>query len=64
MLIILKFSRCLQITNSSLLFYAGAGITEDSDPEKEWQETEMKANTLSNVIEKVYLQEQGFLSYK
>lgn len=42
--------RCLQVTNSSLLFYAGAGITEDSDPEKEWKETEYKCQTLESIF--------------
>ena len=30
--------------------YAGAGITEDSVPEREWRETELKCQTLLNVI--------------
>ncbi|NJO03174.1 MAG: hypothetical protein HC880_17175 [Bacteroidia bacterium] len=30
--------------------YAGAGITEDSIPEKEWQETEMKCETMLGVL--------------
>lgn len=42
--------RCMKIDNSSVRFFAGAGVTEDSRPEKEWLETEMKMNTLLNVI--------------
>jgi isochorismate synthase len=42
--------RCCQINNETVTFYAGAGITEDSKPEKEWEETEMKCNVLSNII--------------
>lgn len=42
--------RCCQINNQSVTFYAGAGITEDSKPEKEWEETEMKCKVLSNII--------------
>lgn len=42
--------RCLQVTNDRLLFYAGAGITEDSDPEKEWKETEHKCKTLETIF--------------
>ena len=38
--------RCAEIGEKLIAFYAGAGITEDSDPEKEWQETEMKCDTL------------------
>lgn len=42
--------RCLQVTKNSLLFYAGAGITEDSNPEKEWMETEHKCLTLESIF--------------
>ena len=38
--------RCAQITPDGLLLYVGAGITQDSDPEKEWEETQNKAKTL------------------
>jgi isochorismate synthase len=43
--------RCLQILEQKLTLYAGAGITQDSIPEKEWEETELKLNTLLKVIE-------------
>ena len=42
--------RCLQLLEKSALLYAGAGVTEDSDPEKELEETEMKFNTLLNIL--------------
>jgi len=42
--------RCCQINNQSVTFYAGAGITEDSKADKEWDETEMKCKVLSNII--------------
>lgn len=32
-------------------YFAGCGITEDSDVEKEWLETEMKTETVKSVIE-------------
>ncbi len=39
--------RCMEILGpQAALLYAGAGITEDSIPEKEWEETELKMNTL------------------
>jgi isochorismate synthase len=38
--------RCGQIVPKGLLLYVGAGITYDSDPEKEWEETQNKAKTL------------------
>lgn len=43
--------RCLQVLKESLILYAGAGITQDSIPEMEWEETELKLNTLLTVIE-------------
>jgi isochorismate synthase len=42
--------RCMQIDGATGILYAGAGVTADSIPEKEWSETEMKLNTLLNVI--------------
>jgi len=42
--------RCMQLSGGRGILYAGAGVTVDSIPEKEWSETEMKLNTLLNVI--------------
>lgn len=42
--------RCLQWRKLSAQLYAGAGVTIDSVAEKEWEETEMKMNTLLSVI--------------
>ena len=42
--------RCMQFLNDQMLLYAGAGITEDSDPQREWHETEIKCETLSGII--------------
>lgn len=42
--------RCLQIKGTIATCYAGAGVTVDSVPEDEWNETEMKLNTLLDVI--------------
>ncbi len=42
--------RCLQWRKSGVQLYAGAGVTIDSVAEKEWEETEMKMNTLLSVI--------------
>lgn len=50
--------RCMQVLKNRFALYIGGGILPDSNPEKEWLETEMKAKTLSDVIEKVYLTEQ------
>lgn len=43
--------RCMQLFEDHLALYAGGGITKDSDPEAEWEETEAKMATLLNVIE-------------
>lgn len=42
--------RCMQLFEDKARLYAGAGVTEDSDPSKELQETEIKFNTLLNVM--------------
>jgi isochorismate synthase len=42
--------RCARIFRQSAVLYAGAGITQDSEPEKEWMETEMKMKTIENFI--------------
>lgn len=43
--------RCASMGNKKILLYAGAGITEDSVPEKEWEETEMKCDIIGQFIE-------------
>jgi isochorismate synthase len=42
--------RCMQLFEDSAKVYAGAGVTVDSIPSAEWQETEMKMNTLLSVV--------------
>ena len=42
--------RCMKVEGSRATLYAGAGITQDSVPEREWHETEMKCQTLLSVI--------------
>ena len=44
--------RTLKIENQQVYAFAGGGITEDSDPEKEWLETELKLNTIQKVFAK------------
>lgn len=44
--------RCLQLKESKAEIYVGGGITHDSDPEKEWQETVAKSKTMLRVIRK------------
>ena len=42
--------RCAKLTNT-ITFFAGAGITEDSEPEKEFLETELKMESLLGLFE-------------
>jgi isochorismate synthase len=42
--------RCMQVLADKLVLYVGAGITSDSVAEDEWDETEIKADTLLSVI--------------
>lgn len=42
--------RCMQVMKTQAWCFAGAGVTADSEPEQEWQETEMKMNTLLQVL--------------
>jgi isochorismate synthase len=42
--------RCMQIQPQHAILYAGAGVTEDSIPEKEWIETQLKCDTLLDVL--------------
>ncbi|MDB5239381.1 MAG: chloride transporter [Spirosoma sp.] len=44
--------RCMKLEGNIGTLYAGAGVTEDSVPEREWQETEMKCQTLLAVLNK------------
>ncbi len=43
--------RTMRIAQGKATLFAGAGITEDSDPQREWEETEMKCDTLLRVLE-------------
>ena len=42
--------RSAQIMERSIRFYAGAGITSDSDPDKEYEETQAKMDVLKSVL--------------
>jgi isochorismate synthase len=42
--------RCMELGDRGALLYAGAGITEDSDPAAEWDETEGKLTTLGSFL--------------
>ena len=45
--------RCMQFFEKGAVIYSGGGITIESNPEKEWDETCFKADTLLSVLEKL-----------
>ncbi len=42
--------RCLQLRPTEAILYAGTGLTADSDPAREWQETELKLQTVGAIL--------------
>ncbi len=42
--------RCMQLLDQQAALYAGVGVTADSDPVKEWKETEAKMQTLLRML--------------
>lgn len=42
--------RCAKIYKNKVKIYVGGGIMPDSNPEKEWQETELKSKTIGNLL--------------
>jgi isochorismate synthase len=45
--------RCMKVLDDQLVLYIGGGITHDSVPEEEWEETEIKADTLLSVLHQI-----------
>ncbi len=45
--------RCMKVLDDQLVLYIGGGITHDSIPEEEWEETEIKADTLLSVLHQI-----------
>ncbi|WP_417213520.1 chorismate-binding protein [Bizionia sp.] len=43
--------RCMQIQNTEALLYIGGGITKDSNPNLEWEETMAKSVTMKKVLQ-------------
>ncbi len=43
--------RCMQLEGSTAVVYVGGGITKDSDPAKEWEETVRKTATMKSVLQ-------------
>ncbi|WP_430426542.1 chorismate-binding protein [Maribacter litoralis] len=42
--------RCMQLLKDKVAIYVGGGITGESIPESEWQETALKSNTMLRVL--------------
>jgi isochorismate synthase len=42
--------RCMEIFSNGYRLYAGGGILKDSQEEQEWQETEIKLDTMRNIV--------------
>ena len=42
--------RCMEIKDNNALIYIGGGITKDSNPEKEWEETVSKSKVMKRVL--------------
>ncbi len=43
--------RCMKIYENTAALFVGGGITANSDAKKEWEETELKAKTLLNILD-------------
>ncbi|MDA0314444.1 MAG: chorismate-binding protein [Bacteroidetes bacterium] len=46
--------RTASFRDGQVVLYAGAGVTEDSEPEKEWEETELKCEIIGRFIQNQY----------
>lgn len=44
--------RCVQFNRNGFAFYGGGGITSQSQPRLEWQETANKISTMATIVEK------------
>ncbi|GLR18105.1 chorismate-binding protein [Portibacter lacus] len=44
--------RCMKIANHQVSFFGGGGITPESDIDKEWEETNVKMSTLTDILPK------------
>ncbi|MFD1079733.1 chorismate-binding protein, partial [Longispora fulva] len=42
--------RCMKLRENAAYLYVGGGITKDSDPEAEWEETVNKSQTMKKVL--------------
>ena len=56
--------RCAKIYHNKLSLYVGGGITAESNPEDEFHETEIKAETLLSVIKNIEICLMTSASYR
>ncbi len=42
--------RCMKVKDNTATIFVGGGITKDSNPKKEWEETVAKTNTMKNIL--------------
>ncbi|MFL1012686.1 chorismate-binding protein [Flavisericum labens] len=42
--------RCMQIKDEKAIIYVGGGITENSNPDSEWRETQLKSLVIKNIL--------------
>jgi isochorismate synthase len=42
--------RCMKIKDNEVHLYMGCGITKDSNPDKEWEETVLKSKTMKKIL--------------
>lgn len=45
--------RCMKVLQNEVILYVGSGITSESIPEEEWEETEIKADTLLSIVQQI-----------
>lgn len=42
--------RCLKREDNEIVIYVGGGVTRESDPEREWEETVSKSSTMLDIL--------------
>lgn len=45
--------RCMKVHREGISIFTGGGITKNSNPESEWEETQIKASTLTSILEDI-----------
>jgi len=56
--------RCMQVFDDSVVLYVGGGITAESLPVEEWDETQAKSQTLLSVLPDQVYSENSMISFK